>query len=68
MKSLKAIGLFIAGGFSTLVLMAKAFEENTTYPREGAVVYEDDDIKVTRVNMKPNKTIDLATIVHKKKD
>ena len=68
MKTLKALGLFVAGGFSAIVVLAKAFEQNTTYPREGAVVYENDDVKVVRINAKPNKTIDLATIVHKKKD
>lgn len=68
MKTLKALGLFVAGGLSVFVLLAKAFTENTEYPREGAVVYEDDDIKVVRVNTKPSDIIDLATIVHKKKD
>lgn len=68
MKTLKALGLIALGGFSAIVVLAKEFEQNTTYPREGAVVYENDDVKVVRVNAKPSKTIDLATIVHKKKD
>lgn len=68
MKTLKALGLFVFGSASTLWLLANGITTNTKYPREGAVVYENDDIKVVRVNTKSNDNIDLATIVHKKKD
>lgn len=68
MKTLKALGLFALGGLSALVMFSSRCVMNTEYPREGAVVYEDDDIKVTRVNTIPSDDIDLATIVHKKKD
>lgn len=68
MKTLKALVLFIAGGVSTALLISTRCITNTEYPREGAVVYEDDNIKVTRVNTIPSDDMDLATIVHKKKD
>lgn len=68
MKTLKALTLFVAGGVSTSWLLAKAIQTNTNNPREGAVVYENDEIKVTRVNPESNKKCDIATIVYKKKD
>lgn len=67
MKTLKALGLFLLGGFSTALLIGTRCVMNTEYPREGAVVYENDDIKVTRVNAIPDDEMDLATIVYKKK-
>ena len=68
MKTLKAVGLFIAGGATSLLWFAYRAATNTEYPREGAIVYEDDNIKVTRINTVPSDNLDLATIVHKKKD
>ena len=68
MKTLKALGWFIAGAFTSVYMFAKKCDENTTYPREGAVVFEDDNIKVTRVTVKPGHKVDLATIVYKKKE
>ena len=68
MKTLKALGLFLLGSASTALLFSTRCVMNTEYPREGAVVYENDDIKVTRINAIPNDDMDLATIIHKKKD
>ena len=68
MKTLKALGLFVAGGATALFWFAYRAATNTEYPRECAVVYEDDDIKVTRINTVPSDKLDLATIIHKQKD
>lgn len=67
MKGLKNLLIFCAGGLAYAFLMAKGMDRDTEYPREGAVEYEDDRIKVTRCGSKPPKNISLATIVYKNK-
>lgn len=64
MRTLKNLAIFAAGGMTMLYTLAWAFGYRTEHPLEGAVVYEDDDIKVTRCNSNQNG-ISLATIVYK---
>lgn len=63
-KMLKNAAIFLAGGMVSNFLMAREFESNTRYPKEGAIEYEDENIKVIRMNAKKEK-INIATIVHK---
>lgn len=65
-NTLKNVGLFIAGSYVTCKLVARMVAHRTNYPYEGAVVYEDDSIKVTRVTEKESGKVDLATIMYKK--
>ena len=68
MKTLKALALFIAGGMTTMYLIARGATTDAEYPREGATVYEDDDMKIVRVGTKKRANMNLATIVYKKKE
>ena len=68
MKTLKALGLFVAGGLTSIYLFARGAATDAEHPREGATVYEDDDMKIVRVGTKKNSNVNLATIVYKKKD
>ena len=63
---LKTMLAFLAGGLTFAWMAAKGCNEQTKYPREGSVVYEDDQIKVTRMSKEKSKSIDLATITYKK--
>ena len=66
MKTLKNVTLFLAGSVTFWGLLSVAMTRNTIYPREGTVIYEDDEMKVIRMTPEKNKTVDVATILYKK--
>ena len=65
MRSLKNVLLFLAGGAAFAWIFGRGIVLNTDHPREGCVVYEDDEIKVTRMTAGEPKDINLATITYK---
>lgn len=65
MKTLKTVTIFVAGMVTYAYISAWMAKYNTDYPREGAVVYEDEKIKVTRLNTENNKGLKLATVLYK---
>lgn len=72
MKSLAYIGAFTLGAFAGGALIFSAIcygLENRTknLVDDNAVVYEDEDIRVTRCDsFKPNNVVGIATITYKK--
>ena len=62
---IKNAGLFLAGGATFMYLFSKGFTENVLRPREGTVVYEDDEMRIVNVGNKNNKYTNLAGIVYK---
>lgn len=62
---IKNAGLFLAGGATALYFYGRGIVELTERPRDGSVLYEDDKVKVIRLNKEKAKTMDLATIVYK---
>ena len=63
---LKYATTFLAGGASVIYCISKNFTENTKYPREGAVVFEDDKMKITRITKyREENSSDIASIVYK---
>lgn len=64
-NTLKNLAIFLAGGATFMYTYVKGLEANTKYPREGSVLYEDDNMKVIRMSKEKPKNIDLATVVYK---
>ena len=62
---IKNAGLFLAGGATFMYLFSKGFTNNVLCPREGTVVYEDDEMRIVNVGNKNNKYTNLAGIVYK---
>lgn len=65
MKTVKNITLFLAGATAFWLAYSAGMTRNTLHPREGTVVYEDDEMKVTRMNVERGKNVDVATILYK---
>ena len=64
MSFLKGTVIFLAGGFTTMALLAKAFNDATE--SEEKVEFENDEIKVSRVNNN-RKDVSIAVITYKEK-
>lgn len=62
--SFKNMLAFLAGGLTFSWLFSKGLKEKTVHPIEGTVIYEDDQIKVTRMSAEKGKKYDLATITY----
>lgn len=68
MKGLKNLAIFLAGGITAACILEKGFEMDTKHPREGSIIFENDEIRVIRATCKPSTCgWDLATVVHKNK-
>ena len=66
MKLLKSAALFLGGMFTYQALFSDRVIKEPERPRVGSVVYENDLIKVTDVDVNPDKKgPHLATIVYK---
>lgn len=62
---IKNAGLFLAGGATFMYLYSTGLDNKTKYPREGTVLFEDEDMKIIRMSDEKSKNVDLATIVYK---
>lgn len=66
MRTLKNLAIFAAGGLTVFGAFVYCLADRTNHPYEGGVVYEDDDIKVTRCSVKKEgDRIDIATVTYK---
>lgn len=69
MKGLKNLAIFLAGVFTVACIVEKGCEIDAKYPREGSIIFENDEIRVIRTASKPSKCgWDLATVVYKNKN
>lgn len=69
MKGLKNLVIFLAGGITVACILEKGCEMNAKHPREGSIIFENDEIRVIRTTSEPSTCgWDLATVVHKSKD
>lgn len=64
MRTLKNLAIFAAGGITALWTLAWSLNKRTEEPFEGAVIYEDDDLKITKCNTNEGK-VGIASIVYK---
>lgn len=62
---IKNAGLFLAGGATFMYLYSTGLTNKTKYPREGTVLFEDEDMKIIRMSDEKAKNVDLATVVYK---
>lgn len=63
--SFKNMLSFLAGGLTFGWLYSKGLKEKTKHPIEGTVIYEDDQMKITRMSAEKGKKHDIATITYK---
>lgn len=69
MKGLKNLAIFLAGGFTVLWILHEGSEMNVKHPREGSIIFENDEIRVIRNASEPGKgSWCSATVLYKNKN
>lgn len=68
MKVLKNVAIFLAGGMSFAYFFAKGASQSLANPKEGSILYEDDNLKIVRLGSDVNTVSDLAAVRYKNKN